>query len=196
MCVCFCLGACVCAYLCVCGWVGVKERPALWFTQHSLCPAEILSFSGMIAFFFCPLRFLKYNFSGPGKPNGSHSHVLFPPVRKSEWLMLFFRKRHQRKTHEVKMSHAIVLFKGWTGFKNSEHSVWLLVKTLWALTKWKQKMLRSDLRKKNCILVCPQHTTAWVIYTYCTAAGVSWQSLSTCRRNEIQDVSPSTMNPS
>lgn len=56
-------------------------------------------------------------------------------------------------------------------------------------------------RKKIYIIqhpeVFPQHQTAWVIYTYCTAAGVPWQSLSTCRhRNEIQDVSPSTMNPS
>lgn len=43
----------------------------------------------------------------PGKPNGSHSHVLFLLERKSERLMLFFRKHHQRNTHEVKMSLTI-----------------------------------------------------------------------------------------
>lgn len=61
--------------------------------------------------------------------------------------MLFFRKHHQRKTHEVKMLHSTVcvFFKGWTGFKNIEHSVQHLDKTLWALTKWQQKMLRSSL---------------------------------------------------
>lgn len=144
MCVCFSPGACVYAStlnVCACGWVGVGGKPSLWFTHHSLCPAEILSFTGMIKFFFfCPQRFFEIQLFRPRKPNGSHSHVLFLLERKRGWLMLFFRKHHQRKTHEVKMSHTIVVFgfflKGWTGFKNSEHSVWLLDKTLWALTKW------------------------------------------------------------
>lgn len=97
--------------------------------------------------------------------------------------------------------YRIAVLEGGLGFKNSKRSFWRLDKTLRALTKWQQKKLRSDfslLEKKNtsCILVCPQRQTAGVIYTYCTAAGVSWQHLSTCCSNEIQDVSPSTMNPS
>lgn len=54
MCVCFCLGACAYSYSRVCVRVGWCEgkNPSLWFTHHSVWPAEILSFSGRIAFFF------------------------------------------------------------------------------------------------------------------------------------------------
>lgn len=103
---------CVFVFARVCVRVGWCEgkNPSLWFTHHSVWPAEILSFSGRIAFFFfffCPWRFF---FLRQGKPNGSHSHALFLLERKSEWLMLFFRKQHQRKTHEVKMSPTILFF--------------------------------------------------------------------------------------
>lgn len=210
MCVCFCLGACAYSYSRVCVRVGWCEgkNPSLWFTHHSVWPAEILSFSGRIAFFFfffCPWRFF---FLRQGKPNGSHSHARFLLERKSEWLMLFFRKQHQRKTHEVKMSPTILFFFFFLrcelvlkiahihfGFRVKHCELW----QNGGRKCWGQ--ILACCRKKIYIIqhpeVFPQHQTAWVIYTYCTAAGVPWQSLSTCRhRNEIQDVSPSTMNPS
>lgn len=80
---------CVCeCFDCVRVWVGVREKLTLWFTHHSLCPAEILSFSGTIAFFFffCPLRFLKHNFSGPASQMGvTHMYFFFLGGKEDDW---------------------------------------------------------------------------------------------------------------
>lgn len=113
---------CVCeCFDCVRVWVGVREKLTLWFTHHSLCPAEILSFSGTIAFFFfLSAEIFETQLFRTSKPNGSHSHVLFLLGRKRGWLILFFRKHRQRKTHEVflrKSRHSV--FDFW--MKHCEH---------------------------------------------------------------------------
>lgn len=144
MCVCSCLGACVYVYLCVCGWVGVREKPALWFTHHhSLCPAEILTFSGTIAFCLSAELFEIQLFT--------HMYFFFSWGNQSDWCH-FSGNSIKEKPMKWKCHILSCFCKGWTGFKNSKHSVWLLDKTLWALTKWLQKMLRSDfnfLQKKK-----------------------------------------------
>lgn len=73
------------------------------------------------------------------------AHVLFLLERKRGWLMLFFRKHHQRKTHQVKVSHIFLPIFFFlkvelalkTGFSSEE--------TKRALTNWQGKMSRSEL---------------------------------------------------
>lgn len=150
MCVCFCLGACVYAYscvwralwMCVCVYVGGlvrgKNLPFDSLTTH--CVQQ--KYWVLVAWlhFFCPQRFLKYNFSGRGSQMGvTHMYFFFSRGNQNDWC--YFSGNNIKEKHMKWKCHMLSFFffffrKGWTGFKNSEHSVWLLDKTLWALTKW------------------------------------------------------------
>lgn len=93
--------------MCVCVCVFKKTPKKLLLLTHHSCPAEILSVSGTVSLFFTDIFFLSAEILEEARQDRSHVRIL--PDRKREWLMLFFRKHHQRQTHEVKVSHIFCL---------------------------------------------------------------------------------------
>lgn len=191
---------CVCA--CVGGWFGLREKPALWFTHHSLCPAEILSFSGMIAFFFLFFwvhwGFLKYNFSGWGSQMGvTHMNIFFLlHARKSEWLMLFSGSNIEENTWlKNGILDLVSLFKCEVVLKIARIQVGFCIQHCEPYSGrrkcWGQILLCCKRLHTSPSSAVDSLSDLHVLY--CSR---SWQSLSTYCLNEIQDVSPSTMNPS
>lgn len=98
--------ASVCVGMCVCVCKNKIKKKLSSLTHHS-CPAEILSFSGTVSLLFSDIFFLSAEILEEARRDRSHVRIL--PDRKRKWLMLFFRKHHQRQTHEVKVSHIFCL---------------------------------------------------------------------------------------
>lgn len=150
MCVCFCLGAC--AYLCVCEsfkcvWVssGEKNLPFDSLTTHCVQQKYWVLLAWL--HFFVLWGFWNTTLQA-GEAKWESLICTFSSRKEIRMIDAIFQETSSKNNTWSKNVTYYLFLKGWTGFKNSMNSVWLLDKTLWALTKWQEKKLVA----KNCIL--------------------------------------------
>lgn len=152
------LGVCVC----VCGLVFEKNLLFDSLTTHGVQQKYWVLVAWLHFFCVCPQRGLKYTFSGQeAKWDSLTSFVFFSSKRgyQNDWCD--FSGNSIKGKHKTWKCHFFFFF-----LKGSQHPVWLLDKTLWALTERDEEM--SAQICACCTPVFPRHKTAWVIYTYCT----------------------------